>query len=641
MIILSIDLFTGEDIMNLQTYIKQFLIIVLSLVICFVFSGCKGNDEANRLANKIQLLDIDEISGTFSLPKFVENDTNARIIWTSNKPNIIYISEFPEWDHKYNHNLYYMAKVTLPEEATEVELKAEVTYGKEKATRVFTVNVIRNEYHAMTIAKVKELTNQGEKVEIEGVVTFIGKDGYAIKDVSGTIFICDGKDVNIGDKMLVKGVFYCKQNNPQIMLDYQEQIDSILFNPDKAAEAMELKTIQEHDEKDITFYGKLVKVKGIIKDNQDSNLPYKLVNPFNPSEFVCINKNCQDAVLKALYDNLNKYIETIALIYDNNSGAFSIIISNTFTENDFVISDEDEVNMALAFLIEKWTGTVVTENLNLEKYLDSYGTVVSWESKNPEVLTSDGKVGMPTKDTTVTFTITVAKNNTKASGKVEVVVKKITPMKIKKILEQTPKSALDEKVSVLLEGKVIGYQSKGYWVSDDTGAIFVFTNKENTFEEPFPEIGEMVLIKGELTTYGENYCFTAQVNLLNVMKITSTEMMLLDPIDLTFEQIYALNITSYEKAREVAMDYYGKFITITGKVMIKDNLDKLCLVSINDSSQKIYVSSNSVNVDLVDGQIITVTLLIEDIYYANDASTSQTYNQGTFGCIYFQGEALR
>lgn len=627
--------------MNLQTYIKQFLIIVLSLVICFVFSGCKGNDEANRLANKIQLLDIDEISGTFSLPKFVENDTNARIIWTSNKPNIIYISEFPEWDHKYNHNLYYMAKVTLPEEATEVELKAEVTYGKEKATRVFTVNVIRNEYHAMTIAKVKELTNQGEKVEIEGVVTFIGKDGYAIKDVSGTIFICDGKDVNIGDKMLVKGVFYCKQNNPQIMLDYQEQIDSIIFNPDKAAEAMELKTIQEHDEKDITFYGKLVKVKGIIKDNQDSNLPYKLVNPFNPSEFVCINKNCQDAVLKALYDNLNKYIETIALIYDNNSGAFSIIISNTFTENDFVISDEDEVNMALAFLIEKWTGTVVTENLNLEKYLDSYGTVVSWESKNPEVLTSDGKVGMPTKDTTVTFTITVAKNNTKASGKVEVVVKKITPMKIKKILEQTPKSALDEKVSVLLEGKVIGYQSKGYWVSDDTGAIFVFTNKENTFEEPFPEIGEMVLIKGELTTYGENYCFTAQVNLLNVMKITSTEMMLLDPIDLTFEQIYALNITSYEKAREVAMDYYGKFITITGKVMIKDNLDKLCLVSINDSSQMIYVSSNSVNVDLVDGQIITVTLLIEDIYFANDASTSQTYNQGTFGCIYFQGEALR
>lgn len=641
MIILSIDLFTGEDIMNLQTYIKQFLIIVLSLVICFVFSGCKGNDEANRLANKIQLLDIDEISGTFSLPKFVENDTNARIIWTSNKPNIIYISEFPEWDHKYNHNLYYMAKVTLPEEATEVELKAEVTYGKEKATRVFTVNVIRNEYHAMTIAKVKELTNQGEKVEIEGVVTFIGKDGYAIKDVSGTIFIGDGKDVNIGDKMLVKGVFYCKQNNPQIMLNYQEQIDSILFNPDKAAEAMELKTIQEHDEKDITFYGKLVKVKGIIKDNQDSNLPYKLVNPFNPSEFVCINKNCQDAVLKALYDNLNKYIETIALIYDNNSGAFSIIISNTFTENDFVISDEDEVNMALAFLIEKWTGTVVTENINLEKYLDSYGTVVSWESKNPEVLTSDGKVGMPTKDTTVTFTITVAKNNTKVSGKVEVVVKKITPMKIKKILEQTPKSALDEKVSVLLEGKVIGYQSKGYWVSDDTGAIFVFTNKENTFEEPFPEIGEMVLIKGELTTYGENYCFTAQVNLLNVMKITSTEMMLLDPIDLTFEQIYALNITSYEKAREVAMDYYGKFITITGKVMIKDNLDKLCLVSINDSSQMIYVSSNSVNVDLVDGQIITVTLLIEDIYYANDASTSQTYNQGTFGCIYFQGEALR
>lgn len=641
MIILSIDLFTGEDIMNLQTYIKQFLIIVLSLVICFVFSGCKGNDEANRLANKIQLLDIDEISGTFSLPKFVENDTNARIIWTSNKPNIIYISEFPEWDHKYNHNLYYMAKVTLPEEATEVELKAEVTYGKEKATRVFTVNVIRNEYHAMTIAKVKELTNQGEKVEIEGVVTFIGKDGYAIKDVSGTIFICDGKDVNIGDKMLVKGVFYCKQNNPQIMLNYQEQIDSILFNPDKAAEAMELKTIQEHDEKDITFYGKLVKVKGIIKDNQDSNLPYKLVNPFNPSEFVCINKNCQDAVLKALYDNLNKYIETIALIYDNNSGAFSIIISNTFTENDFVISDEDEVNMALAFLIEKWTGTVVTENLNLEKYLDSYGTVVSWESKNPEVLTSNGKVGMPTKDTNVTFTITVAKNNTKASGKVEVVVKKITPMKIKKILEQTPKSALDEKVSVLLEGKVIGYQNKGYWVSDDTGAIFVFTNKENTFEEPFPEIGEMVLIKGELTTYGENYCFTAQVNLLNVMKITSTEMMLLDPIDLTFEQIYALNITSYEKAREVAMDYYGKFITITGKVMIKDNLDKLCLVSINDSSKKIYVSSNSVNVDLVDGQIITVTLLIEDIYYANDASTSQTYNQGTFGCIYFQGEALR
>lgn len=641
MIILSIDLFTGEDIMNLQTYIKQFLIIVLSLVICFVFSGCKGNDEANRLANKIQLLDIDEISGTFSLPKFVENDTNARIIWTSNKPNIIYISEFPEWDHKYNHNLYYMAKVTLPEEATEVELKAEVTYGKEKATRVFTVNVIRNEYHAMTIAKVKELTNQGEKVEIEGVVTFIGKDGYAIKDVSGTIFICDGKDVNIGDKMLVKGVFYCKQNNPQIMLNYQEQIDSIIFNPDKAAEVMELKTIQEHDEKDITFYGKLVKVKGIIKDNQDSNLPYKLVNPFNPSEFVRINKNCQDAVLKALYDNLNKYIETIALIYDNNSGAFSIIISNTFTENDFVISDEDEVNMALAFLIEKWTGTVVTENINLEKYLDSYGTVVSWESKNPEVLTSDGKVGMPTKDTTVTFTITVAKNNTKASGKVEVVVKKITPMKIKKILEQTPKSALDEKVSVLLEGKVIGYQNKGYWVSDDTGAIFVFTNKENTFEEPFPEIGEMVLIKGELTTYGENYCFTAQVNLLNVMKITSTEMMLLDPIDLTFEQIYALNITSYEKAREVAMDYYGKFITITGKVMIKDNLDKLCLVSINDSSQKIYVSSNSVNVDLVDGQIITVTLLIEDIYYANDASTSQTYNQGTFGCIYFQGEALR
>lgn len=625
--------------MNLQVNVKRFLIIIVFVSIALIFGGCKNKSEVEMIAENIELPNIDRITESFPLPKHVKNNNNASIIWTSNKPNIIIITEFPEWDESCNHSLFYKAKVTLPEEDSIVQLVAEVTYKKNTARKVFDVTVVKNEYQTINIAKVKEFNDTLSKVEVEGIVTFVSKEGYAIKDRTGSIYVYNGHGVNVGDKMIVHGVVDNNHLRPQIVYESQEQIDEVPLNETTEAEITDLKDIQNHDSKDLSFYAKLIKVKGVVKENIDSSNPYKLVNPLNSHEYVLISKDTSIDSIKNLSYYVDKFVEVIALVYEYND-KFSLLIGDDVTGKEFLYTDQQKADLSLAYLIEKWSGMVISENIELDKTVENYGTMVTWQSSNPDILTSEGKVGLSTNDLKVILTIiTSTKSGFTSKGTVEVMVKKTHPIKIRDILKHTPKKATDPKVLVLLQGKVVGYQDKGYWVADDTGAILIYNNKENSYEEPYPSIGKMVLIKGELTTRGESYCFTSQVNPIDIMEVTVSEDVIVQKIDISLKQIYDLKVTTYEKATEVASTYYGKFITITGKLINKGDPHIWWVVSESNPDHILLLHNLESNAGLVNDKLVTITVMVKEIFYTNDTD-SNVYNQGTFGGVFFEGENI-
>ena len=625
--------------MSLRTSLKRFFIVAVLAFVALVVVGCVNNDEAKEFAEKIQLADVDEIKGTFPLPKYVQGNKETSVTWTSDKPNIILIEEFPTWDKSFDATLYFKAKVVLPEDAeTVVKLTANVTFGKQKATREFDLTVVKNDYKTMTVAEAKVAKAKEDKVMVTGVVTFVGEGGYVLKDDTGSIYIYKGKGVAIGDKMAVRGLADNYQKMPQVAFDSQEQVDKVAF--DQAAEAvtMELKDIPNHDNKDLAFYSKLVKVSGIVKPNTDANMPYKIVNPLNFDEFVLVNKYTSAKSIESLKANVEKYIEIIAVIYDNRNNVFNLILPDTFTGTVFSYTDQQNADMALAALKEKWSGALVTGDVTLDAKVAAYGADVTWTSSDTAIFANDGKVNLPDNDTTITLTIvtSIPGKTATATGTVEITVKKLPPVKINTLIEKTPAKTDDPKITVVFEGVVIGHQYKGYWVADETGAILVFTNKVNSAEQPFPAIGKMLSVKGELTTFGEANSFTSQINPVDVKEITGTAPQVIAPVTMTFDQIFGLSIDTYAKAKDAGKTYYGKFITITGKVSGSGNFWQI--VNESNPDQFFRLNNLAANTGLVKDQVVTITVMVRDFYFIDDTSTYNNFKKGVFGGVFFIGE---
>ena len=626
--------------MSLRTSLKRFLIVAVLAIVALVVVGCTNNKEAQAFADKIHLYEIDEIKGTFPLPKYVLGNKETSVVWTSDKPNVVAVEEFPDWDKSFSSELYYKAKVVLPTDAeAKVKLTAEVTFGKQKATKEFDLTVVQDNYVGKTIAEAKQADLKA-KVKVEGVVIFVVEGGgYVIKDDSGQMYVYKGKDVKPGDKMVVRGEIGNYNKMPQLVFESQEQVDSVTIDLATLATTMNVKDIPNHDNKDLDFYSKLLKVNGLVKKNEDSNLPYKLVNPTNAEEFVLINKYSSPESIKTLAANIDKYVEIYAVVYDNRNGTFNLVVPDTFTGTDYSFTDQQKADMSLTELKEKWADMLVTEDVVFDAKVDKYNATVVWSSSNTDVLSNDGVVTLPETDTKVTLTITVtAPDKATATGTVEVTVKKMAPAKINTLIELTPNKAADPKVPVLFEGKVIGHQFKGYWVADETGAVLIWTNKAASTEDPFPAIGSVVSVKGELTTYGEANSFTVQVAPLDVKVLDVAAPNPIAPIALTFDQMFGLGVDSHAKAKEAGKTYYGKLVTITGKVTGKGNFWKI--VSETNPDQFFRLNNLGTNAGLTADEVVTITLMVREIYFIDDASDYHDYYKGTFGGIFFAGEGV-
>lgn len=627
--------------MYLKTSFKRFLMVAFLALVALVVVGCVNNDEAVELAEKIYLPDADAIKGTFPLPKYAIGNKEAKITWESDNPAIISIGEFPDWDKSFNSELNYKATVVLPTDAeTVVTLTATLQYGKQKAVKEIELSVVKNDYVKKTIAEAKQ-AKLADKIEITGVVIFSGEGGYVVKDATGQMYVYGGKGVKVGDKMQVRGTKDVYNRNPQVKFDSHEQLGTEAFDQEAEAEEMAVKDIPLHDNTDLAFYAKLVKVSGIVQNNTDSNVPYKIVNPLNPSEFVTVNKYSSTKSLKSLKDNLGKYIEVIGFVYDNRGDKFNLAIQDEFTGTTYTYTDQEVADVAVLGLQDKYAGQIVTGDLTLEKTAN--GAAITWASGNTDIVGNDGKVNLPDTDTKVTLTITATYNDKTATGTVEITVKKMPPVKINTLIDITPAKANDPKVLVVVEGVVIGHQYKGYWVADETGAILVYTNATPTTEKPFPTIGSYLSVKGELTTYKENQYFTSQIAPIDVKVLTGTAPTPIAPVELTFDQIFGLGIDTYAKAKTAAKTYFGRLITITGKVVQpSSNENYWNIVSLDDPTKFIYMSNLDSNaaIKLVKDKTVTITVIIREIFYIDDSSTYHNFYKNTFGGGYFDGNGV-
>lgn len=632
--------------MNLRiNFKKQILVLVVFVLAVFaVACGSSKDEAAQEKAKKVYISTTEAYVEDIPLAKYVQGDKEAKITWTSNDTSIIEITEYDEGDP--NKEMFYLGKVTVPEEQKSVTLTATVSYQDGTGSVKFVVKV-GNNYVEKTVAEAKE-SDLGTLVKLEGTVVFTSGSGYVLKDSTGYIYMYGSNHGRkVGEKVVVRGELAVYNSMIQLKNAGATVVgeEPAGFDPSDDAEVVEIKDLINHNYKDKMFYSKMFKVKGTLKESDNSNAPYEIASPYNPAEAIGITKYTSDEskdyikkFIAAHKDEVGQVVEVTVVIYDYRSGAFSVLFPETAVEGEVDYTTQQAVDTTLNELQDELSGQYVTGDLDLATTYTRFGTNVTWVSSHPEILANDGKVNMPNEDTKVTLTVSVEKDGKTATGTIEVTVKKLDVSKVEDILELTPKTR-SEKILVLVEGKVISYQYKGYWVADETGAILVYTGKTEK-DSPYPALGSMVSVKGGLTTYGEANSFTAQISPTEVTELTdATEPTIIAPVTKTFEELLALGVTSYDKAREVGMDYYGKFITITGKVRNDGNQNYWWIIG--DEANEVFRLNNLYsNTGLTKDETITITVLVREIYFIDDTSDYNNYKQGTFGGVFVDETAI-
>lgn len=615
---------------------KKFFSIAVLLLVAVLVVGCTSENLAEEKAELIYIGSKDAVNGSFALPKFVQGEAEAPIEWTSSNTESVKIEEFADWDDAFDHSKFIKAVVTLGTEEVDLELTAVVTVGKDKATVKFPVTVVADLYTEKTITEAKA-ADLGTKVKVSGTVSYVGDSGYIIvaEDKTNQMFVYRGSGVKVGDVVVVRAETAEYQQMPQLSNSAFEKVDQTEFNPDTEAVVMTLTEVNAHPDTDKSFYSKLVKLTGKLVKTTDSNRPFAIENPLDPADFVYINKYTSAKSVETMNANLGKLITVNAVLYDNRGGDFTLLLPDTFPAGTVIsYSDEDNAIRMFNALAKTFGGMIITEDVVFPTTDEETGATIAWASSNVEVLANDGTVNTPNDDTTVTLTITVTVNEEVHEGTVEVTVKQLPISKVEDIVALTPDKAADPKVLVAFEGVVVGLQRRGYWVADETGAILIFN-----YDDPKPEVGQVVKVGGELTTYKDTERFTSQISNSSFTVLDKAAPTVLAATTMTWEQMFGLGVDTYAKADAQGQVYYGKYITITGKVTGSEYYWEIRNPANEDQFFKLDNLASSALLEGKADTIITITVMVRDIYHIDDTSGYNNYFAGTFGGIFFAATA--
>ena len=624
--------------MTLHNNIKRIFLVFTLIFVAILVVGCNTENEAKALLEDIAFAKTENVNGSFPLPKFVKGNQEAPITWTSDN-EVIKVEEYPSWDDSFRHDLYVKAGVTLAKDATDVTLTATVTYKEKQASKAFLIKVVGDDYEAMTIAAAKAAA-LNTKVKLRGIVSFVSDGGYVIlaEDKSEQMFVYQGTGFKVGDVVLVRGTTAIYNKMPQLASgSAAEKVDQVTFNAETEATKMTLNAAMKMDPSTKSTYSKLIQIEGIVEATTDANKPYKIYNPVDGRDFLFVSKYTSKKSLEALAANVGKYVKVNTIVYDHRDNFINILMPDSFTGVDYVYDAEKYAQLTLTEMQSKFEGALVTGNLTLPTAVETRGATIAWESSNTAIIKNDGKVTLPNQDTKVTLTITVTVGEKTATGTVEVNVKKLDSTKVNKLLEMTPaKSDAASQILVAVEGVVVGHQYKGYWVADETGAILIYTNQTSGS----PAIGSVVKVVGNLTTYGESNSFTSQIAPSSVEVIEgATAPTTIAPVVVDLATLVTNGVDSLEKARAYAKTYYGKYITITGKITGNGNYWK---IEVPTDSSKFFRLNNLADNALIKDrkdEIVTITVMVRDVYFIKDSSTNYNYEAGTVGGIFFAGNA--
>lgn len=628
--------------MNIGTSLKKFCSIIVLALVAFVLVAC-GANEAEEYAKKVYIPGHDAINGSFAVPKFVEGNEEVTIEWESSNTEIITIAEYEEWDYPSDDDvfaptpdLYFKATVILPEEATEVVLKATVSYGKQTAVKELPVTVVADTYEYMTIEDVKDEASVDAAVRVEGVVSYFSNNGFAVEDETGYIYVYRGSGVSVGDKVVVRGNKSVYNNMPQLANAATEKVgEEQGYDAFADVEKLELAEIIAHDDKDSHFYSSLYIVEGIVQILEDEFDPYYIVNPKDTSEFVGVTSYSSADSLEELEDLVGEYVELHIMIYSSYGGDFSVCyVEGSAVQKDVSYTDQEKVDLATQVVTGSLKDAIITESFTLPTAVEDWDAAVTWKSSNETVLSNTGVFTAPAEATEVTLTATVKVGTVEKATDVKVTVVAVEIADVHDLLAITPLSKDDDETLVLIEGVVYGLQYQGYWVLDATGGVYVRDTSGT------PKVGEVVQVLGNLASYNPHQSFNMQINPVRIDPFASERFKVLDkaapetidPIEISIEDLFALGVDDQETAVAAADTYYGKLLTITGTVRGGGNF---WYIDGENEGQFFRLNNLYSNKGLVQGDEVEMTVIVRDIYYIDDTSGYDNYLTGTFGGVFF------
>lgn len=626
--------------MEIKSILTKSIIVTILLVLAFGLIGCKKNNEAELIADKIVIPDQDNIDFTFSLPKVTAEE--AFITWESSNVGVITIMEYPEWDNTSNKENLYKALVTMAAVETDVTLTATVVYGEQTATKDFAVQVMASSYVPLTIAQVQEAENN-QRAFIVGTVVIGLENCLIVKDETGYLYIDDNsEDYEVGDIVRVWGTRHAFNGLPQLNGTTSEKIDEepAGYDPLATITGLSVDELAEHDAADVAFFGTPYYLSGIIKSNEDEYYPFLFTHPVDDTKVVRVTRHTAEVAKTELGTKLDSYNQALVVIYGYYQDEFSVlVVPDTLEEETYNYTTEEYLTLAIQALEDKYAGLEVNSDVTLDATIGVIGHEASltWVSQNTAVVANDGKVTLPDVETTVEFEVTLDIGGTTQIVTLEMVVQKFPVSPISSLVALTPDKASDPKPTVLIEGVVIGHQYKGYWVADETGAVLVWLNVAVQIGVNAPAVGTVVSLKGGLTTYGEANSFTTQIAPIGTYTVLEKAApTTVAPTPLTFDTIFGLTVTTHAEAKAVAQTYYGKQFTITGTVvrMGSDNYWKIQDPTNAARWFRMNSLGSNVAIKAQDTKTVTITIMVREIYFANDTSAYDNYRIGTFGGIY-------
>lgn len=204
---------------------------------------------------------------------------------------------------------------------------------------------------------------------------------------------------------------------------------------------------------------------------------------------------------------------------------------------------------------------------------------------------------------------------------------------IEEVIAETPATS-DVKKDIITTGKVIALQYKGYWIADNTGAILVYLNAEIN-DTNAPKVGETIKLNGQVTTYGENYgYYTSQIVNPSYSQAPNLELELTSEVK-EISSFFTNKPSTWKEAFD--LDMFGKLITITGTVRGSGNF---WYIDGTEENQWFRLNNLASKDGLTQGEVVTATVLVRDIYFADDTSQYGNYKQGCYGGIIYKFGAL-
>ncbi len=454
-----------------------------------------GNASEQDLLNSyVDIIEInkDKTTTNFTVPKTVRN---MNITWTSNNAAISVDSATGA------------ATITRPAAGSTGELKgivvtltATITDGTLTASKTFEVLVLEIG-QVLEYTKINTITKNSGQVEIEGIITYVAKNGSYINDGTGTIFLSGYKTSPKGTEVAVLGT--AGENYGAIQLTGCEvtaatSAAGTYTLPEYTAvtpATFQDKTLSANKE---LLYSHIVLTGTLLSEVSGSYTNYYITDG-TTKVLVYFSSSVISPDTLAVYVGKEVSLKTVVVGYHSSNKYWQVSYSY---EEDFQANLTDaEVVAADKANAESYVSTKTVEDELVLTLVGTYGSTITWASDNEAIaIATDGKVTItrPTgSDVTVTLTYIMTKNGATETGTIEVTVKAegVVLTSIQQALANI--STTESTVKYTVTGKIIFIDGKNVYINDGAAGIVVYL----TATSSDISVGDVITATGTIVTY--------------------------------------------------------------------------------------------------------------------------------------------